>query len=54
MDRVFFGLNTILVSLRNGLEADAITMREAQESLYKAGWFNYLPSEKQVKDLLYL
>ena len=49
-----FVVKTLLASLRDGLEADAITMREAQEELHKAGWFNYLPSEEQVRNILYL
>ena len=49
-----FVVKTLLASLRDELVAGTITMRTAQESLYKAGWFNYLPSEEQVRNILYL
>ena len=29
-----------------------MSMREAQELLCKSGWFNYLPSEKEVLTLI--
>lgn len=45
-------IKSILESTRDKLENGQMTMREARELLCSAGWFNYLPSEKQVTHLL--
>lgn len=42
----------ILQSISDKLNAGSINMRTAREELYFAGWFNYLPSEEQVENLL--
>lgn len=39
---------TTLQAISEGLESGKMTMRQAQEKLYFCGWFNYVPSPKQV------
>lgn len=45
-------IKNVLHSTKDKLAEGAITMREARETLYHCGWFNYLPSEAQVTNLL--
>lgn len=45
-------IKNVLNSTREKLESGEITMREARENLCHYGWFPYLPSEEQVKNLL--
>jgi hypothetical protein len=47
-----YNIPNILRSTADKLKSGKITMRQAQERLYKAGWFNYVPSEAQVLKLL--
>lgn len=35
-------------SLRKRLASGKITLREASVSLYKAGWYSYIPSEEET------
>lgn len=47
-----YNIPTIHESIANKLKSGKITMRQAREKLYLAGWFNYVPSEAQVLKLL--
>ena len=47
-----YDIPNILQSTAAKLKSGKITMRQAQERLYNAGWFNYIPSEAQVLKLL--
>lgn len=47
-----FKIKNVLNSTKEKLEEGRMTMREARELLYHSGWFNYLPSENQVTNLI--
>lgn len=47
-----FNIPNILVSLRHKLDNHKITKRDARVALYRAGWFNYVPSEYEAMRLL--
>ena len=46
-----FNVPNILVSLKRDIEGGKITIREAAEELYQAGWMNHI-DEDRVKSLL--
>ena len=48
-----FEIPNILESLKADVESGEITLREAAEELYKAGWMNFVDEEK-AKRLLRL
>ena len=47
-------VKNILESLHDKIVEGKITYREAALELYLAGWFNYVPDDYQVGDLLKL
>ena len=44
----FSGLQTISSSLKMQVERGEVSLRSAAISLYKSGWFNYIPSDREV------
>lgn len=44
----------ILQSLKQKVERGEISLRSAAFSLYKAGWYNYVPSDSQVIKMLHI
>ena len=48
-----FQVNGILESLRDDVQAGAITIYEAATELYEAGWSNFIDEEK-ARRLLHL
>ncbi len=49
-----YKVNNILVSLKEKVEKGEISIRSAAYRLYNAGWFNYLPNDRQVIDRLHI
>lgn len=49
-----YNIDNILVSLAKSINKGVITIKQAGVELYNAGWYNYIPSEEQVKYLLKL
>ncbi|WP_368337714.1 hypothetical protein [Parabacteroides merdae] len=47
-----FQIKNIYESVIDELNNNQITMREAAIDLYKAGMFNYIPSEQEVREKL--
>lgn len=45
-------IKTIPERVKEGLTSGTMTMREAQETMCKAGFFSYIPSESQVYNYL--
>ena len=50
----FAGIKNILNSLAEKVEEGKITLRDAAIELYRAGWYNYVPSEEQTRKTLHL
>jgi len=48
----FNGLGTIFDSIAKRLNAGTMTMCEAREELFRAGWFTYIPSEAEAETML--
>jgi hypothetical protein len=48
-----YNIPTLDQSLRRNYEAGKVTMRQVREQLYRAGWFNYVPSNAQAMSVLY-
>ena len=49
-----YNIDNILVSLAKSINKGVITIKQAGIELYHAGWYNYIPSEEQVRNLLKL
>lgn len=49
-----YNIDNILVSLAKSINKGDITIEQAGIELYHAGWFNYIPSEEQVRTKLEL
>lgn len=49
-----YNIDNILVSLAKSINKGVITIEQAGIELYHAGWYNYIPSEEQVRDKLKL
>ncbi len=48
-----FPINGILESLRDDVQSGTLSIRQAAEELYKAGWSNFI-DEKKARRLLHL
>ena len=51
-NEVFEEVDNILDSLKKQVENKEITLEQAGEQLFDAGWFNYIPTEEQTKQKL--
>ncbi len=45
-------IENILQSLKRKVECGEITIRSAAYSLYNAGWYNYVPNDREVINTL--
>lgn len=44
----FWNLQTINSSLKRSVERGETSLRSAAIQLYNSGWFNYIPSDREV------